>query len=145
MPRLWGKMKDFLDFEITTRLVTENETEIVLRHETRPIKISLKIPKTVHAASLPDIVNRIMSVYSKRYRSVMQKPLTKSQKEVYDCIISFYRDHHRAPTYEEIGALIDVSKGTVYHYIQKLVARGWIWIDEKKPVPIEIAQPEQVN
>ena len=53
--------------------------------------------------------------------------LTKRQKQVFDFVSAYVREHGYAPTLEEIGTHFGLSSpATVYKHIQQLVRKGYL-------------------
>lgn len=70
--------------------------------------------------------------------------LTKRQKETYDFIADYVREHGYAPTLEEIGAHFGLSSpATVYKHVQQLVAKGYLRKTRHQGRGIEIVETSQ--
>lgn len=67
--------------------------------------------------------------------------LTKRQKETFDFIAEYVREHGYAPTLEEIGAHFGLSSpATVYKHVQQLVAKGYLRKTRHQGRGIEIVE-----
>lgn len=67
--------------------------------------------------------------------------LTKRQKETFDFIVEYVREHGYAPTLEEIGAHFGLSSpATVYKHVQQLVAKGYLRKTRHQGRGIEIVE-----
>lgn len=68
--------------------------------------------------------------------------LTKRQKETFDFIAEYVREHGYAPTLEEIGAYFGLSSpATVYKHVQQLVTKGYLRKTRHQGRGIEIVEP----
>ena len=53
--------------------------------------------------------------------------LTKSQEKIYNVIKKYIKEHHYAPSYQDIADLSGLtSKGTIYKHIRILEKKGYI-------------------
>lgn len=67
--------------------------------------------------------------------------LTKRQKETFDFIAEYVREHGYAPTLEEIGAHFGLSSpATVYKHVQQLVVKGYLRKTRHQGRGIEIVE-----
>jgi SOS-response transcriptional repressor LexA len=57
---------------------------------------------------------------------ILQQPLTKKQKELYDFITIFVLENQYSPTYQELADLLGVSIGAIQVQIKELLYKGWI-------------------
>jgi SOS-response transcriptional repressor LexA len=54
-------------------------------------------------------------------------PLTRRQRQVYDYIVAFTRDHAYAPSLEEIAEAMELSSlATIHKHLSNLAERGYI-------------------
>lgn len=56
-----------------------------------------------------------------------RRPMTFYQQVVYDCIVKFMEENHRAPTFREIGKMANLSAvSTVHMHVQSLKKKRYI-------------------
>lgn len=68
--------------------------------------------------------------------------ITKRDKEILDCIISYIQKHGYPPSYTEIGEMAGIkSRSSVYLHMHKLLAAGCIETDAETNVPRAIRIP----
>lgn len=68
---------------------------------------------------------------------VLNKPLTKSQKQVYDFITEKYAERGYAPTFREVQGHFGFSSlGTVYSYVKQLKAKGYLIEGKQQPIAL---------
>ena len=69
----------------------------------------------------------------------MKKALTRKQKESYQCILNYMKEHGYPPTVREFGELIGVkSTSSAFSRIQQLEQNGYIRRIPASPRAIEI-------
>ena len=70
------------------------------------------------------------------------KALTEKQRQIYDYIISFQRDHGYPPSVREIGEHVGLkSPSTVHFHLKKLADAGVIEIGAGKGRAITLTHP----
>lgn len=138
-------MNDFIDVEVTIER-TEKGFRHTLKHNKRNITLAFDTPASIKAEALPDFFLELLKKYDAKYRKAIMKPLTPAQKNLYDILVKFHTDIGRAPTYYEMAeALGATNKGTPWQLVQKLLNKGWVWIDDGAVIPVDIARYEQLE
>lgn len=140
-------MKEFLNFEIQSRTVG-SEVQHILEHPTlKGTSVTFKTGVDLHYSHLPDLIKGVMKAYAKKFSEATRKPLTPSQKALYNHLLSFHKKEGRAPSYEELRIVLGAkSKGTPWQGMAKLLEKGWVWKDGDGFIfPIDIATPDIVD
>ena len=86
------------------------------------------------AKGTPERHKRIVAEVWKTMAQFAPRPkqtgLTKLQQRCHEAIFEFINDHGKAPTYDEIGAMLNKGKGDVFQIVHALKRRGVITLGE---------------
>lgn len=75
----------------------------------------------------------------------MRRPLTKRQREVFNFIEGFIREHAYSPSFQEIAEHFQFkSLSTVHEHIQTLQAKGYLRRSFNSARAIELVDPDTV-
>jgi len=68
-----------------------------------------------------------------------KKPITKSQKAIYDWIKDYIDQNGISPSYHEIAAGASISNVNAWRYVQLLCSAGWLEKEPRKKYSIRIS------
>jgi repressor LexA len=74
------------------------------------------------------------------------RPLTKRQREVFDCVAAYIEKHGYAPTLDEIATAVGLrALASVFDHLSTLERKGWIVRERNEARSIRITEEAEID